>query len=266
MSNFGAIPTEVICRFSEMTKTEIIVLSYLYAARNSKTGQCNPSRGEIARKVGVAKSHISPAVKSLEDKEWIFEHSDGNFQLTMPSQRVTDLVTPPVTELVTVTESVTVTDFGKKVTESVTGGYGIGNSLNKDLNNEGTTNKQRIKNMSDSSQNVVEVFEFWQTTLDHPTARLTSEREKKIKARLKSYSVEQIKDAILGCSLSPHHQGQNDRHQIYDDLELICRDDTHLEKFIGYGRKPKGENGKPTNGRTGNSSVINEWAEFARSG
>lgn len=244
MTDFGQIPTDVICRFGELTKTEIIVLSYLYAARNGKSGQCNPKQKAIAEDTKIHKSHISRAIKSLEFGGWILEVDGGNFLLKSGAEKLRN--TQPV-----------------EVAESATESCEIGNSLNKERNIQGTE-KEHTKNIKTE---VVEVFEFWQTTLDHPTARLTSEREKKIKARLKAgYSVDQIKSAILGCKLSPHHQGQNDRAQIYDDLELICRDDTKLEKFIDYGRKPKGENGKPTNGRTGNSAILNEWAEFARSG
>lgn len=130
MSKFGQIPTKLICRFHELTKTEIIVLSYLYASRN-KTGLCNPSRGAVARVVGIAKPHVSVAVKGLEDKGWVFEEPNGNFILTTPDSLLAEETDAGVTDLVTrgVTESVTeglristtgVTDFDKRVTESVT--------------------------------------------------------------------------------------------------------------------------------------------------
>lgn len=54
---------------------------------------------------------------------------------------------------------------------------------------------------------------------------------KKIKTRLKSYSVEEIKTAIKNCSLTPHNMGQNDRGKEFNDIELICRTDTYLETF-----------------------------------
>jgi hypothetical protein len=146
--NFGQIPFEVICRFGELTKTEIITLSYFYACRNETTGQCNPSRKRISTDTGINKTHLSPALKSLYDKGWIFEDLHGNFILTIP-EKVTESVTiePPkkVTKSVTkVTESVT------KVTESVTKSYGIGNShikeLNIERNIEGTEKEHRSEN------------------------------------------------------------------------------------------------------------------------
>lgn len=91
------------------------------------------------------------------------------------------------------------------------------------------------------SKTVEELFEFWKTVHEHPSAHLTIERRRKLTERLKSgYTVEEIQEAILGCKTSPHHQGQNDQGKVYDDLELICRNDTQLEKFIGYKRTPKG--------------------------
>ena len=53
MTSFAQIPTNLICRFGELTKTEIIVLGYLYAKRNTKTGQCNPSKAAIGSQGSV---------------------------------------------------------------------------------------------------------------------------------------------------------------------------------------------------------------------
>jgi hypothetical protein len=68
--------------------------------------------------------------------------------------------------------------------------------------------------------------------MGHSQALLDTKRSRAIAARLKAYSVEQLKLAIDGCKASPWHQGQNDRHQVYDDIELICRDAKRVEAFI----------------------------------
>ena len=63
---------------------------------------------------------------------------------------------------------------------------------------------------------------------------LNAKRDKAVKARLKEgYTVDQIKLAILGCSMTPHNMGQNDNNKKYNDLELICRDGTNVERFAG---------------------------------
>jgi len=92
----------------------------------------------------------------------------------------------------------------------------------------GTLNKEH----SQATPSCV-VFEYWQSAMNKPKALLTPKREKAIKAMLKTgYSIDQIKQAIDGCKSSPWHQGQNDRHTVYDDIELICRSGEKLESFI----------------------------------
>jgi uncharacterized protein YdaU (DUF1376 family) len=78
------------------------------------------------------------------------------------------------------------------------------------------------------------IFSHWQKVHNHPDARLDEKRKNLIKQRLKDYSVDDLKCAIDGCKVSPHHQGQNDQGMIYDDITLILRDATHVEQFIGY--------------------------------
>lgn len=85
---------------------------------------------------------------------------------------------------------------------------------------------------------VKDIFAYWQLKLEHPQARLTVEREKKIKARLKTYSAEQVKLAIDGCAASPFYRGENNQNRAYDDIDLICRNDTKLEQFIEMATKP----------------------------
>ena len=49
------------------------------------------------------------------------------------------------------------------------------------------------------------------------------------------YTVDQIKMAIDGCSITPHNNGTDPRGngQIYDCLELICRSGENIERFVG---------------------------------
>lgn len=82
------------------------------------------------------------------------------------------------------------------------------------------------------------VFKHWQKTLNHPQAKLTPERERKIKIALKTYSAPQLCKAIEGCSKTPHNMGQNDRHEVYDDISLILRDAAHIERFMRNADSP----------------------------
>ncbi|RDF35593.1 hypothetical protein DWA26_20075, partial [Acinetobacter baumannii] len=76
---------------------------------------------------------------------------------------------------------------------------------------------------------IQEVFEFWKVTFNkRNTTVLDNKRKTKIQARLKEgYTVQDLKQAILGCSKSEYHiQGG------YTDIELICREASKLDRFI----------------------------------
>ncbi|HAU1183359.1 TPA: hypothetical protein JBI17_11530 [Legionella pneumophila] len=84
-----------------------------------------------------------------------------------------------------------------------------------------------------SSIFVQEIFKHWQTTMNHPKAKLDRKRQNIIKAALKlGYTPTELKEAINGCANTPHNMGKNDRNQIYDDISLIFRDADHIERFI----------------------------------
>jgi hypothetical protein len=84
-----------------------------------------------------------------------------------------------------------------------------------------------------ASQDVQDVFAHWQRVMDHPQAKLDEKRAKTIAKRLSDgYTVGELRQAVDGCRNSPHHMGENRQRAIYDDIELICRDGTHVDKFI----------------------------------
>ena len=81
-----------------------------------------------------------------------------------------------------------------------------------------------------------EVFDFWVRTLKSSARRkpiLDEKRLATIGAAIYDYGVEQCKQAIEGCSLSPFHMGRNKMNKRYDDIELILRDAEHIERFLG---------------------------------
>lgn len=101
---------------------------------------------------------------------------------------------------------------------------------------------------TDSADGALEVFEYWQRTLSHPTAKLDAKRVKAIKGRLADgYTVRELCQAVDGCKLSPHHQGKNDTNTVYDDIELICRDGPKVDNF-----RKIAERGPPS-GRSANA-------------
>lgn len=76
------------------------------------------------------------------------------------------------------------------------------------------------------------IFEFWKTTFNHPRSVMDPKRKKLITAALKIYSVDDLKEAIIGCSKTPHNIGKNDNNQVYDGLHIILKDSDNIERFM----------------------------------
>ena len=88
------------------------------------------------------------------------------------------------------------------------------------------------------------VFFYWLKAMGKTDKiKFTPRRKKAVLARLKSgYSVDDLKQAIDGCAMSPFHMGQSESGVVYDDLELICRNPEKVDGFIAMEKR-----GKPTN-------------------
>ena len=127
----------------------------------------------------------------------------------------------------------------------------------KDKNKEIKKHNPKTPERSASkfSQDAKAVFDYWVSEMAKgPSTKFTKERHKRVVDRLKSdYSVSDIKLAIDGCKKSDFHMGrEHGKPNIYNDLELICRDDTHLEKFIS----------KNQSSGVGGSSIVDAQMEF----
>jgi hypothetical protein len=95
------------------------------------------------------------------------------------------------------------------------------------------TPAQRAQRLLDAAPDgVFQVFEHWRQACGHQRAKLDPKRRRLIENALKLYSVADLQRAISGCAVSAWHQGVNDKHQKYNDLELILRDAKHIESFL----------------------------------
>lgn len=121
---------------------------------------------------------------------------------------------------------------------------------------EGIAKVAELKKSTDT------VFEYWKSMMDKPKSSLTALRKQRIHAILSAteggkpkYTIQDVIVAINGCKRSPHHMGDNDQHTAYNDIELICRNETKFEKFMEMGDKPvetrsyaRNSNSKPSSG------------------
>ncbi len=83
-----------------------------------------------------------------------------------------------------------------------------------------------------NTEDIMTVFTYWKTIMEHPHAKLDSKRRRCIEWALSLYDVNTIKQAIDGCHRSSFHRGENPAKRVYDDLTLILRDASKLEGFV----------------------------------
>lgn len=89
-----------------------------------------------------------------------------------------------------------------------------------------------------TSANVRCVFDAWCAATGRGRSKLTPDRDKLIRKQLKVYSVEDLVAAVRGWIHVPHNRGENDRHLVYNDLELLLRDAKHIERFRDLEQNP----------------------------
>lgn len=82
-------------------------------------------------------------------------------------------------------------------------------------------------------EQIVTVFEFWKQVMSkNSNVKLDIARARNIGAAIHDYGVEGCYKAIEGCALSDFHMGRNANNTKYNDIELILRDATKIERFI----------------------------------
>lgn len=113
------------------------------------------------------------------------------------------------------------------------------------------------KDRKDRKDNTEVVFEHWKEASGHTDAKFLEERKRKIRARLRTYSVEELKTAITNGCADPFYQGQNDRGTRYDWIETLLKNDAAVERHL--------ENGKKSEPETGHGYEVSReelWAEM----
>jgi hypothetical protein len=131
--------------------------------------------------------------------------------------------------------------------------------------------KPKAFNAADAA--VIEIFEHWKNVMQHPRSNLDRKRIALIhKALQLGYSIQQLCDAITGCSYTSHNIGQNDRNQRYDGLQIILRDADQIDRFMYNCHHPPKAFTKADSRLKANVDVAKSWiktkleesAEFGR--
>lgn len=100
------------------------------------------------------------------------------------------------------------------------------------INEDSTEEGKGKEGKGSTSEDVIAVFSHWQKTMNKPLAKLDDSRRSKIQARLKSFNPDQLISAIDGCANSEFHMGKNNDGRLYNNIDLIFRNDSKTEEFI----------------------------------
>ncbi len=90
---------------------------------------------------------------------------------------------------------------------------------------------------------VLEIFEEWRKVLNHPKAQLDTKRRSRIEARLKHFSVDQLKLVPHGVLRSSWHMGENPTGTLYHDISTVYQDADKVERFLTLANAPASRNG-----------------------
>jgi hypothetical protein len=89
----------------------------------------------------------------------------------------------------------------------------------------------------------LDVFRYWQEVMNHPRSAYDSKRKAAINKYLKLYSVDDLKKAVHGCSVTPHNMGDNDRGERYDSLiTVIFKSADQIDRFMKNSDRPPSGN------------------------
>jgi hypothetical protein len=97
--------------------------------------------------------------------------------------------------------------------------------------------------VSVESESIRVVFDAWVEACQHPRAKLTADRRAKVRARLKEgYTTDDLIRAVQGAAKGAYTDA---RGHTWDDLSLVCRSGSNVERFIDMAEGTK----KPLTGK-----------------
>lgn len=97
--------------------------------------------------------------------------------------------------------------------------------------------EQRLKAAGVPEEQILKVYEYWIAQMRPGRTRvpaLDAKRRLKVASAIADYGVDECIQAINGCGASDFHMGRNKQGKKFDDLELIFRDQDHIERFLAY--------------------------------
>lgn len=122
--------------------------------------------------------------------------------------------------------------------------------INRDLTRKLIAAERKLKQTLEESplaQDIKDVLKDWQTKTGHTKTKIPLDgvRAEKVRARLKNFTVDELKRANSGAARFPfvvnaQRRATGPEDQRYDDAELIFRNEKTVEKFIALADRPDG--------------------------
>ncbi len=119
---------------------------------------------------------------------------------------------------------------GKNATQSVP--QDVPQSVPQDV----PINKQNINKTKQKQINIYADFVKWYNSQFQTKHRVDTYRDK-LKTRLKTFSIDQLKTAAVNMHNDPYMTGKNENGRIYATLEYLLRNDKNVDKWLV--QKPK---------------------------
>ena len=169
----------------------------------------------IARNTGSTVQKVEEMMKRFVELG-LFDNNNGKIRCLKLLKRLDS----------SMTNSPAMRDFIKKAKDVMTYPDNV-------MPEEKRIEENRLEENTKEKSDCVVVFEYWKEVMQKANnTKLTSDRRQKINARLKTYTVDELKQAIDECKLSDFHMGKNDRSEVYNDLSTIMKNDSVTDKHI----------------------------------
>ena len=97
------------------------------------------------------------------------------------------------------------------------------------------TNKQN--NMSDTDKKINQLWKYYKNLFDdiYNPRSFSNKRKSKIKARLETYTVDELKEALDNMRANDYICGKNENNRVYAKPEYCFRNDEKVEEWLNVG-------------------------------
>ena len=222
------------------------VLHVLYRRMAADGGNCFPSVERIATESGLGRRTVLRCLSWAEENGWLVRESAGVGGQGWRRYRYLPAIPADVVpRRHRVKAKGGALETPRPDEGGATGAEGGATQYRKVVPpRHPSSSKKSSEENTPLDRESIAVFEYWRDAREQVLGRNgsgvrmkpTEKRISKVRARLREgYSVEQLKSAVDGCLSRPFNVENG-----HLGLELICRDQDHVERYLASRPKPNG--------------------------